>query len=205
MNNKKKYSASFTAGGLLNSETLALLPYLLDDSNVNFSGLIKDSSILQINSESARSRITREIQKRYNTVGKEAFELLKSAKEGEQKIILLYICLKTYRLLFDFVFDIVIVKWLKRDIEITSDDSHYFLDIQSTQHTEINDWSDKTINKISSVMIKILKEGELLQNGKLTQLDAPNHFWKQFVGLGEVWFLQACLLNKAKREEIING
>ena len=68
MNNLKKknsYSISFTAGGLLYDETIALKSYLAKNNIMNIGNEIKRNQYLQTNSESARKRIIQEIGSLY--------------------------------------------------------------------------------------------------------------------------------------------
>ena len=51
-------------------------------------------------------------------------------------------------------------------------------------------------------MIKMLKDVGMIDDGKLVALEASNTFWANFIRINETWFLQACLLNSEKRDEI---
>tara|TARA_B100001971_G_C18263782_1_gene589657 strand:+ start:198 stop:827 length:630 start_codon:yes stop_codon:yes gene_type:complete len=201
----KSYLISFTAGGLLLDETISLLPYLNDEKINTISEQIKTNTLLQTNSQAARQRIIQEVKKRYIAIGGDSFSFIKDISQNEQKIFLFYTCLKTYSILFDFLFDVVIDKWLSRDIDIDKSAVLYFLDKQSSSHPEIDDWTDTTIQKVSSVMIRMMNEVNLLKTGRLYPLEAPNVFWNYFVEKGDSWFLQACLLHKERRNQIIHG
>jgi hypothetical protein len=49
-----------------------------------------------------------------------------------------------------------------------------------------------------------LREVEILKNKRIGKLpDQPDWFWKYFLEIGEGWFLEACLLSKIEREEIL--
>jgi hypothetical protein len=205
MNIESKYSASFTAGALLHAETIALLKYLNDDNISNITEQIKTNTLLKTNSESSRKRIIAEIIKRYYSVNNDVFQLCSKASIDEQKILLFYSCLKTYPLLFDFMFDIVIEKWLSLELIIKSSDMKRFLNKQSSQYPEIDAWSELTHNKISSVSIKILKDAGIYVDKKLTRVNLSPIFLKTFIAWGDPWFLQALLLNKEQRNEILNG
>jgi hypothetical protein len=202
--NSSKYSASFTAGGLLYDETIALLPLLNDNDLDLLDDQLGDNSVLQINSLSARKRVLFEIKKRYHLVGGDVFKSLNSANPTEQKIILLYICAKSYSIIFDFLIDVIIEKWLTRDLAISTAMVDQFLEKQSEKHPEIEEWTESTKYKISSVAVKMLKDSGLLINGQLTAVEASDEFWRQFVLYGDNWFLQTCLLNKKQREQVIN-
>jgi len=199
-----KYSASFTAGGLLYDETIALLPFLNENNYELLDDQLGDNSVLQINSLSARKRVLHEIKKRYRLVGSNVFDSLNSADQVEQKIILLYICAKSYSLVFDFLIDVVIEKWLSRDLEITTQMVRIFLEKQSEKHPEIEEWTELTMKKITGTVVKMIKDSGFIQNGKLTPIDASDEFWHQFVLYGDTWFLNTSLLNEKQREQVIN-
>ena len=200
---KNKYSASVTGGALLYQETIALLPYLNSNSINDISDQVKNNTLLHTNSESARKRIISEIRKRYNSVNSNVFSKLAYSTIIEQKVLLYFVCLKSYPLLFDFAFDIIVKKWLSRELTISSSDVLRFLDHNSATHPEIEEWSTKTHKKISSVTIKILKDTGFIIDHKLTSINLSSSFWKFFHSIGETWFLKAALLNQEQREQII--
>jgi len=179
------------------------LEYLNDNNISNITDQIKTNTLLKTNSESSRKRIIAEINKRYNSVIAEVFQLCSTSSFDEQKIILFYVCLKSYPLLFDFMFDVVIEKWLSLELELRTSDVKRFLDIQSSQYSEIDTWSELTQNKICSVSIKILKDAGIIVNKELSIVNSSTTFLKNFVRWGDPWFLQALLLNKEQRDKII--
>ncbi len=202
----KLYSASFTSGGLLHEETVALVKYFNRDSIDLINEQIVNNSLIEINSQTSRKRIISELVKRYNAVNNDQlFAKFKDCNTVEQKVLLYYVCLKTYPLMFDFVFDVVIEKWLSMDMSIKSIDVLRFLEKQSNQHKEIEKWTDKTLLKISSLIIKLIKDVGLINHNNLTKLELPNSFLRIFVDWKDEWFLQAILLNKSQRESVSNG
>jgi hypothetical protein len=202
---KNTYSASFTAGALLYEETSALLEYLNSENIQTISDQATSTNLLKVNSESARTRIIAEIIKRYKSVNNDVFKIFATSSVKEQKILLFYVCMKSYPLLFDFVFEVVIEKWLSLDLIIKSDDVSRFLDMKTDQHPEISKWSDLTIIKIRSSIIRIVKESGFIMNKSIKQVELNSGFLKNFVRWGDSWFLQAILLNKMQRGKIING
>ena len=90
---------------------------------------------------------------------------------------------------------------MKRDLD--ERDIELFLDKKSSDHPEIERWSDTTRAKVIQVIFRILKESGLLLNNKLNSLNAPKDFWYFFQIKGEVWFFEYSLLNKEQRERFI--
>ena len=200
-----KYLASFTAGGLLFEETIALLPYLNPQSISRIEEQVDNNTLLATNSEAARKRIIQEIRKRYAVGGEAVFGEIATRNPEEQRILLLYVCMKTYSLLFDFIIEVVTEKWLSRDLIVSITDVERFLDRKSSTHTEIEEWKATTQEKIGTIIIRFLNESRLLVENTLHPLSASNDFWRFFVDAGDLWFLQAVLLSKDQREQIIQG
>jgi len=196
---------AITSGALLYEETIALSSYftserieLIDEESAN-------NTMVKINSEASRKRIIHEIKRRYHSVGDQFYGNFNHFTVPEQKLIILYSCMKTYSMLFDFIFDVVIEKWLSFDLVINTSDVEKFLDIKSNIHKEIDKWSETTRKKNISVLILMLKQAGMITNSKLTQVEASDSFWHLFVESNENWFLEAGLLSKEQREKIING
>jgi non-ribosomal peptide synthetase component F len=199
-----RYRVSFTAGGLLYEETMQVLEFLSPERIGELELAVTDNSILRINSQSSRKRIIQEIQKRYKS-DPLIFRKFDSWTPAEQRIALFYLCLKSYRILFDFHFDIVLERWLSRETEITLAHIHYFFDRQAAHHPEIETWAESTRQKVATVMLRMLRESGLLLDKRLQTPALSLAFWKTFLLMDEAWFLQACLLNKQQREEVQNG
>ena len=200
-----EYLVSFTAGGLLAEETRSVIPYLNDAAILDLPTEIKHPQYLHTNAESARQRVVQELKKRYKATGQLVFDVFKDAGLPQQNILIFYTCMKTYQILFDFMFQTVLEKWLSRNLTLDKLDVQHFLDIQSASHPEIDEWAETTREKIETVMVRMLNEVGLLQGGQLHSVDAPDHFWRSFVDFGDPWFLQAMLLNKEQRDRIQNG
>jgi len=200
-----EYLVSFTAGGLLAEETRSVISYLNDAAILDLPTEIKHPQYLHTNAESARQRVVQELKKRYKATGQLVFDVFKDAGLPQQNILIFYTCMKTYQILFDFMFQTVLEKWLSRNLTLDKLDVQHFLDIQSASHPEIDEWAETTREKIETVMIRMLNEVGLLQGGQLHSVDAPDQFWRSFVDFGDPWFLQAVLLNKEQRDRIQNG
>ena len=204
-NYSNPYLISFTAGGLLYDETISLQPYLNDEKIELIANEVKINKYLQTNSQASRQRMIQEIKKRYLAVGEKFYGNFDQFTIVEQKLIIFYSCMKTYKILFDFMLDVIIEKWLSMDLEVDMNDVERFLDKKSNVQNDIEDWSSQTRRKIITVLVRMLNEVGMLENKKLVQIEAPDEFWRMFVASNDSWFLEAGLLSKEQREKIING
>ena len=160
---------------------------------------------MKTNSQASRQRMIQEIKKRYLVVGEKFYGNFDQFTIVEQKLVIFYSCMKTYKILFDFMLDVIIEKWLSMDLEVDIDDVERFLDKKSNVQNDIDGWSSQTRRKIITVLIRMLNEVGMLENNKLVQIEAPDEFWRMFVANNDSWFLEAGLLSKEQREKIISG
>lgn len=198
-----KYTASFTAGSLLLDETTRVLKYILiDELELKKDEIIK-KNIIKINSEAARKRVLQEIRIRNKVVDKSVWEKFEKVSTREQKILLFYSTVKAYPILNDFMKDVIVNKWKSLKKDFGEREIEVFLDKKSSEHLEIEEWTETTRAKVIQVIQRILKEVGILINDKLNSLESADHFWKFFVKLDDPWFLEYALLNREQRERII--
>ncbi len=109
LSNTSKYSASFNAGSLLHRETTSIL-HLLEADNAQelLKNEVKNNQYIQINSETSRKRVITEITKRYAVVKPDFWGFYKTRNIQEQKVMLFYLCLKCYKLMFDYHFNVTV-------------------------------------------------------------------------------------------------
>lgn len=206
--NKSPYSASFTAGSLLYKETTALLPLLLsDDAELLIKEEIKQNNILRINSETSRKRTVSEIIKRTSFTDTSFWNYYSSRSETEQKLLLFYLCLKVYKLMFDFHFNVTVPQWKSSVQEV--DNYLYQMELSNISGKDefVDSWKEKTRKDTISVYKKILKDVHLLDADGVTlkSIIAKDDFFQWFIKNQERWFLDACLLSATRKEYLMEG
>lgn len=206
--NKSPYSASFTAGSLLYKETTALLPLLLsDDAEILIKEEIKQNNILRINSETSRKRTVSEIIKRTSFTDTSFWNYYSSRSESEQKLLLFYLCLKVYKLMFDFHFNVTVPQWKSSVQEV--DNYLYQMELSNISGKDefVDSWKEKTRKDTISVYKKILKDVHLLDADGVTlkSIIAKDDFFQWFIKNQERWFLDACLLSATRKEYLMEG
>lgn len=202
------YSAAFTAGGLFYEETRSCLPLLKEEQAEEL--LIKEAeknAYVKINAESARKRVLQELRKRHKQAPADFWEYFESAGEAEQRLLLLFLSMKTYRLVFQFHFDVTLPAWRGSSSELDDYYFHMKLDEIAAAHEEVDSWSESTRRKVITVYLRMLREAGLLSEAGLLQTPpgVPEAFWCYFVHQGEAWFLEAGLLGEHQRAGIIEA
>lgn len=195
MPNKLKYDANFTAGGIFYNEFSNLKNYLLEK---DFEDIVKndieENKILAITTLSARKRIVSEIIRRHKVMSSDFWRFFQDLNELESKLALLFVCLKTYPIVFDLHFQVTVQKQ-KLGLVLTEYDIQMRLDELSSISVDVESWSETTIRKINTQYRKAIKDAGLYNKETLRQpLHINQTFWTYFKENDEIWFLDACFI-----------
>lgn len=203
--NNSPYSASFTGAAILFTDMNVAVKMLLeDDSPETIKALKTDASLIKIKSETARRRVTAEFLKRFRAVPKSFWARYISLPEDEQRLALLYVILKTYRLLFEFQINLVIPKYNSPDRVLTKNDVNMALNEVASRDAFVDSWTEETRDRASSQYLTMLRQCGFI-NDVTDELQTPSiadeaYVW--YIQTGEIWFLQACLLPGYKIEQL---
>ena len=157
------YSASFTGAAMLfNEMNVAVQELLKDDSPETIKRLRTDPDLIQIKAARSRERVTAEFVRRFRAVPKSFWERYVTLTESEQRLALLYVILKTYRLLFEFQINLVLPKYNSPDRMLTKNDIQMSLSELATKDAFVDSWSDETRDRLSSQYLAILRQGGLI-------------------------------------------
>ncbi|MCK9411437.1 MAG: DUF1819 family protein [Prolixibacteraceae bacterium] len=188
-----KYNGTFSSNGVLFNETIRLVGVLKSDElEEALAKDIKENKLLQINSEETRGRAIREIRKRNKYAEPGFWEDFSRASEEEQRLMFFYLCLKTYRILFDLHFLVTVKRY---HIDTTVPETFYYkmvTDELASIDKTVAAWSDTTLKKTLSNYRSLLRVAGLLKGDQLTTPFVPASFWTQFTERNEYWFLEAC-------------
>lgn len=195
MNNKNHspYSTAFTAGALLYDETNLLLPILTQENAEELRKKeIKENNFLMINSLQSRRTISREVMRRVKIVSPNFWKFYEEQNEAVKRVCLLYVCMKTYKLIFDFHFNVTVKQW---NSAITTFDQ-YLYEMELSQ-IAVNDefianLSDVTRYKVIKVYKTMLKQAGMSDGINIQMPKVQAEELKYFAQIGEEWFLEAC-------------
>ncbi len=196
------YTAAITGGGFLFNETLALLPLL---QSAEREALLKDerlnNRVLLINAETSRKKAITEICRRYDTMSPAFWQDFQTMTEAEQPIAMFFVLLKTYKILFDFHVNVTMRRWNSIAKSVNKDDLLMEFNEISARDAFVDSWSEATKDRVASAYLSVLRKiGMLGQDYQLKALSCTN--FSYYLQIGEVWFLEACLLQPYQIENI---
>ena len=199
---KSPYTAAITGGGFLFDETNALLPLLEAE---NREELLKDENInnrvLHINAETSRKKAVREIRRRYLTMPYSFWKDYYQMSEGNKKVALFLVMLKTYKILFDFHVHVTMKKWKSISKSVTLDDLMLEFNEISANDNFVDSWTIDTKKHVASAYLTILRKvGILSKDSQLSSVSCEN--FDYYLTHNEAWFLEACLLQPYEIDNI---
>ena len=197
MKQNSPYTATITGCGFLYYEFLRILPLLMsEDSAKLLKEEIDNNLLFQVNSQKARLRFLAEFKRRYNALPISFWNDFFKMNELSQRAGLLYVILKTYRLIFDFHFNVTVKRWNSVDQRLCKTDIMMELSDLSSRDPFVDSWTDNTKSRCASQYLTILRQAGLLQEktNKLLPIHLAPADYEYYIHSGEEWFLEACLL-----------
>ena len=168
MDNTRSYNGSLTAEQFLFYEIRIAARLYLDGKTIEEAiEEIKKDNLFQYPTEREVSRLARACYKRLNALdNEELIRELASAPVSVAKQINLYAIMKYNRLVWEFMIQVVGEKYRNQDFAFSRKDINAFLTRLQAQDDSVAAWSEGTIKKIMSVLVRMLIETEYLDNIK---------------------------------------
>ena len=171
--NNSPYTAAITGCSFLYYEFKRILPMLMSaDAEKLLKDEVENNEILQINSRKARRTFMLE------------------------RVGLFYAILKTYKLVFDFHFNVAIKRWNSVDHQLNKSDIMMEFNEIAAHDEFVDSWSDNTKNRCAGAYLTILRQTGLLteKTNELQSVRPASSELEYYFRTGEEWFLDACFL-----------
>ena len=167
------YNGTITAEQFLFYEIRIASKYYLDGTSVEDAiEEIKKNNLFQYPTERLVARMVRSCYKRLDALDDEQLrQELSSAPSEIAKQINLYAIMRYNRLVWEFMVSVIGEKYRNQDFNFSRKDINSFFTRLQAQDDSVASWSEATINKIKSVLMRMLIETEYLDNLKDTTLN----------------------------------
>ena len=173
MMNTAPYSGSLTAEQFLFYEIrIASKLYAQGVSVDEAISRIKADNLFQYPTEREVARMTRACYRRLDALNNQyLIQEISSAPTEIAKQINLYAIMRYNRLVWDFMIQVIGEKFRTQDFSFERKDLNTFFSRLQAQNDSVAGWSDSTISKIKSVLVRCLVETEYLAHFKSTTLN----------------------------------
>lgn len=171
--NTTPYSGSLTAEQFLFYEIRIASKLYMQGIRVDEAiSRIKEDNLFQYPTERQISRMTKACYRRLDALNNQMLiQELSSAPTEIAKQINLYAIMRYNRLVWDFMLQVIGEKFRTQDFSFERKDLNTFFSCLQAQNDSIAGWSDNTIHKIKSVLVRCLVETEYLDHFKSTTLN----------------------------------
>jgi hypothetical protein len=161
---------SFTAGGLFLREAprVAVLYLELRDWN-KVRDAVLDKNLLQLRTKSSGIRVSRELCARLNCLSETEIQVLADGNIHEKSALLWLAVCRQYRFVFEFSTEVLRIKFLTYQRELSYGDFDSFFNSKAAWHEELDGITGSTQAKLRQVLFRILHEAGLTDSQNVLQ------------------------------------
>lgn len=173
-------------------EVLKLKKEKLDDKIIREK--VKDENLFQYTSAASIARVLPPVIKRANLLDEKLIDMVLEEDVQTGKLINLYAMMKSNRLFFEFMDEVVREKYKYGQLYIEKKDINEFFDRKIEQSEEIASWSYSSIQKMKQVTMKSLYECgmvENIRNGDMNRINIQHSLKRHLVDIGDEKYLIA--------------
>lgn len=121
------------------------------------------NNIYQVESEYRAKRMVNAIYTRLNSLPEIILQDVVESDVATSKVLVLISIMKTDRLFFEFMHEIVRNNIIMGDYSIEDRDMNIFFEEKKSQSEKVNKWVESTIRRLKSEYIKMMKDAGLLK------------------------------------------
>jgi len=132
-----------------------------------------DDDVLQKPTLDSRKRVFSELKKRLLNLTPSELEHFRDASMDDVKVLSFVSCLKTYRLMYEFVLEVIREKYLMFDYTIEPSDYSSFIESKEVSSSKLSGISESTHYKLKQVLFLILADVGLIENTKNHYITKP--------------------------------
>lgn len=176
-----EYSAGFTSEGWFQTEMNIILVYKLEGfSRSSMIESIIEKNLFQLRSESSIKKRFQMVYRRSEAFDQELARFYIDGSRLDQKALLLYSFLKSYRLPYEFFYEVLLYNYRNKKLTVQGIDVDFFIERKSGESEKVAGWRPETIKRLRSAMILFFREGGLLQQKEADTYEiAPLHMSAQ--------------------------
>ncbi|MFJ8513825.1 DUF1819 family protein [Lysinibacillus xylanilyticus] len=155
---------------------------------------VLEENLFQYEKMSSIKRAFPYILKRVNVLDESLLQLITQESLEIAKIINLYGIMKSDRLFFEFMNEVIQEKLQRNEYLLEKKDVNSYFTIKAEQSDFIASWSEATIQKLKQVYKKILLETGMLKSlrtGELNRLIIDEQIKDQLRGIGDIQYIRA--------------
>ncbi|WP_033827166.1 DUF1819 family protein [Bacillus andreraoultii] len=153
-----------------------------------------DGNLFQFENKGRMNRTLPSIMRRAEVIDQVLTDLMLDGSVENAKIINLYAIMKTDRLFFEFMNEVISEKLHNNDLLIEKKDMNVFFTAKAEQSEKVANWSETNIEKLKRAFMQVLFESGLLKDrrGKeLSRLIIDEQIKEHLIRIGDAKYVYA--------------
>lgn len=190
-----EYSSSLTGASFLFYElkqVVALKAKELNDKEIKKR--VTEDNLFQYKYASSIKRSLPAVLRRVNALDETLFQMVIEEPLVTGKIINLYAIMKTDRLFFEFMNEVIREKYESNSLLIEKKDLNLYFTVKAEQDKKVAGFTEKTIAKLKQVFYKVLFESGVLKDkktGEISRLLIDEDLQDYIIRIGDGQFVKA--------------
>ncbi|EPZ44469.1 DUF1819 family protein [Alicyclobacillus acidoterrestris] len=195
MPERSKYSCTLTGASFLFFElkqVVLLKEQGLQDSEIREK--VRAENLFGYKVKSSIKRSLPSVLRRINALDDTLRQMVieKSLETG--KIINLYAIMKTDRLFFEFMNEVVRDKFERNDYHLDRKDVNVFITAKAEQDETVALWTEKTVDRLKQAYVKVLFDAGIVRDrktGELNRILMDEELKRHLVHIGDIAYVKA--------------
>ncbi len=195
MTTELEYSATLTGASFLFYEfkqVVSLKIQGLGDSEIRERVLAEN--LFQYSVKASMTRSLPSVLRRVGVLDDTLRNMVLEESLDTGKIINLYAIMKTDRLFFEFMNEVIREKFETDNYLFEKKDLNLYFTSKAEQDAGVAGWTEQTVSKLKQVFVKILYEAGILKDkktGELSRLLIDEQLKRHFINIGDIAYVRA--------------
>lgn len=159
-----EYSAGFTSEGWFQQEIEYVLELLHKGlSREEIKSKVLEENIFLLRSESAINKRFQMVYRRAKTLYPTLVEYYLKGSKYDQKALLLYSFLKSYRYAYETFYELIVYRYQHKSGTLRVSDMSFYMEEKEQQSDKIANWHVATKKKINSTLLLFYRESGMIE------------------------------------------
>nr|WP_307742513.1 DUF1819 family protein [Caldicellulosiruptor sp. DIB 104C] len=195
LEDKRKYTATLTSDAFLYYELKRVLKLKVQGiSDEQIRKKVMEENLFQYKSKRSLRRLLSSVMRRVKVLDDYLINMVVNDPMETGKLVNLYAIMKTSRLFYEFMNEVVREKFEYNDMVLEKKDVNLFFRHKAEQSEIVAKWTDNTISKLKQVILKILTDAGVLESpktGKLNKIIMPVELKSHLIEIGDIDYVIA--------------
>lgn len=189
------YSATLTGASFLVYELKQVLKLKMQGlSDKKIKEKVIEDNLFEYQVKASLKRSLPSVIRRANTLDETLQQMVLERELEVVKVINLYAIMKTDKLFFEFMYEVIKEKLDANNYLLEKKDLNVFFTTKAEQDEKMANWTELTVNKLKQVYMKLLYEAGLLRDkksGELIRLLFDQEIKNHLIRIGDTPYLKA--------------